>query len=91
MRVEVVYARAERQALLEVQVEAGSSVQCAIQSSGILDLFPEIDLARNRVGIFGVVCALEQKVQSGDRVEIYRPLIQDPKEARRRRATKKLN
>ncbi|MGH8558963.1 MAG: RnfH family protein [Methylococcales bacterium] len=90
IRVEVVYALPERQVLLAIEVQTGFDVKSAIEISGILEQFPEIDLARNSVGIFGSVCGLDQKLNPGDRVEIYRPLLHDPKEARRRRAAKKL-
>jgi putative ubiquitin-RnfH superfamily antitoxin RatB of RatAB toxin-antitoxin module len=55
----------------------------------LLTLFPEIDSSDLQVGVFGAVCKLEQLVRQADRIEIYRPLIHDPKEARRQRATKK--
>lgn len=90
IRVEVVYALTERQVLVPIDLEAGCDVKSAIEISGLLKLFPEIDLARNRVGIFGAVYGLDQKLNDGDRVEIYRPLLHDPKEARRRRAIKNL-
>lgn len=86
--VEVVYARPERQVLRSLDLPAGSTVKSAIEISGIIEQFPEIDLARNLVGIFGEVCPLDQPLNPGNRVEIYRPLIHDPKEARRRRAEK---
>lgn len=84
--VEVAYAMPEEQVLLKVEGEGGLTVRQAIERSGVLQLFPEIDLEQNRVGIFGKMTTLEQALQSGDRVEIYRPLIADPKEARKRRA-----
>jgi putative ubiquitin-RnfH superfamily antitoxin RatB of RatAB toxin-antitoxin module len=89
IRVEVAYALPETQVVLSTELHAGSTVQSAIEASGILEQFPEIDLARNRVGIFGSVCGLDQQLKPGDRIEIYRPLLHDPKEARRRRAAKK--
>jgi hypothetical protein len=58
----------------------------AIERSGIIERFPEIDLAKNKVGIFGKLAKLDKVLQPGDRVEIYRPLIADPKEARKKRA-----
>jgi len=67
-------------------VEEGTTVGVAIERSGILDEFPEIDLAVNRVGIFGKVAKLDAPLAPGDRVEIYRALIADPKESRKRRA-----
>lgn len=89
LRVEVAFATPERQPVLEVRVTAGTTVEQAIRLSGILGRCPEIDLAKNAVGIFGERARLDDVVQDGDRVEIYRPLIADPKEARRRRARAK--
>lgn len=86
IRVEVAYGLPDRQVLIEIAVDADCSVQSAIEQSGILEEFPEIDLKINRVGIFGTPCALDRKLQPGERVEIYRPLLQDPKESRRIRA-----
>jgi putative ubiquitin-RnfH superfamily antitoxin RatB of RatAB toxin-antitoxin module len=86
MRVEVVYALAQRQALYEVHLAPGQTVQEAVEASGVLAEFPEIDLHRNRVGIHAKLATLGTPLRDGDRVEIYRPLIADPKEARRRRA-----
>ena len=84
--VEVVYARADVQRLLEVEVPVGASLREVIERSGLLQQCPEIDLDRDPVGIFGRVLALDTQVTAGDRIEIYRPLQADPKEARRRRA-----
>lgn len=84
--VEVVYAAPERQRLVSVSVPAGARVAEAIAVSGVLQEFPEIDLTSNRVGIFGQLTRLDEVLRDGDRVEIYRPLIADPKEARRKRA-----
>ncbi|OGI44899.1 MAG: RnfH family protein [Candidatus Muproteobacteria bacterium RBG_16_64_11] len=86
--VEVVYATHTRQRLVELTVAPGTTVAEAIAASGILREFPEIDLRVNRVGIFGQLARLGDVVQAGDRVEIYRPLQADPKEARRQRARK---
>lgn len=86
--VQVCYATSERQVLKEVTLPAGSTVAVAIKSSGILDLFPDIDLDTNDVGVFSERRKLTDAVQDGDRVEIYRPLIADPREARRQRAGK---
>lgn len=86
MRIEVAYARPERQLVLSVELGAGASVEQAIVASGILQHFPEINLNDNAVGLFGKVCALQHALSEGDRVEIYRPLRIDPKEARRNRA-----
>jgi len=88
IKVEVVYALPEKQLLLEVEVEEGTNVQDAIKASGILNEFENIDLMVNKVGIWNRTCKLQDRLKEGDRVEIYRPLIADPKEARRARAEK---
>lgn len=85
--VQVVYATPAEQVSLPLQVRPGTSVREAIEISGLLDRFPGVDLAVNRVGIHGRLCALEDAVREGDRIEVYRPLRVDPKEARRLRAT----
>ncbi|WNV04903.1 RnfH family protein [Candidatus Methylospira mobilis] len=85
MLIEIAYAKPGRQRLLSLDVPAATTVQQAIEQSGIIVLFPEIDLNVNRVGIFSKPCKLDQILQAGDRVEIYRPLIADPKEARKKR------
>ena len=87
--VTVVYASPANQALREVVVDACSSVRRAIKASGLLDGFPEIDLSKNRVGIFGRLASLDTALQDGDQVEIYRPLAAGPNELRRRRAAAK--
>ncbi len=89
MRIEVAYATPQLQTVLEVQMPDGATVGDAIRASGVLERFPEIDLVQTAVGIFGERAALEATVRDGDRVEIYRPLVADPKEARRRRARKR--
>jgi len=86
INVEVVYALPEQQPLLTVQLAEGATVEDAIRASGVLDAHPEIDLARNKVGIFSKLVKLDESVRDRDRVEIYRPLIADPKEVRRKRA-----
>jgi hypothetical protein len=86
--VEVAYATPERQALIPVNLTANSTVEQAIEVSGILREFPEIDLSQQKVGIFGVVCSLDKTLNSEDRVEIYRPLLQNPMDARRGRLQK---
>jgi len=85
-KVEVAYARWDEQALLPVRGEVGLTVREAIDRSGILARFPEIDLAINKVGIFGKLAKLDQPLANGDRVEIYRPLIADPAQQRKKRA-----
>ena len=84
--VEVVYALPEKQYLYSVKVAKGSSVEQAIKASGLLELRTDIDLQQNKVGIFSRPVKLHDEVQSGDRIEIYRPLLADPKELRRQRA-----
>ncbi|MCB1799023.1 MAG: RnfH family protein [Gammaproteobacteria bacterium] len=84
--VEVVYARPGEQALEQLHVPANATVEAVIRRSGLLERFPEIDLASNKVGIFGKASALAATLNDGDRIEIYRPLIADPKEARKKRA-----
>ncbi len=84
--VEVVYALPERQYLKTVRLAEGSSVEQAIRASGLLELRAEIDLSSNKVGIYSRPVKLGDVVSDGDRVEIYRPLIADPKELRRIKA-----
>ena len=84
--VEVVYALPLQQPLLHVQLAEGATVEDAIRASGVLDAFPDIDLTKNKVGIFSKLVKLDETVRDRDRVEIYRPLIADPKEVRRKRA-----
>ncbi len=84
--VEVAYARPDRQLIVPLEVPEGTTVAEAIELSGILKEFPEIDLKRNKVGIFGRLTKLSTVLREGDRVEIYRPLIADPKAVRRARA-----
>ncbi len=87
-RVEVAYATPVRQEIIEVSVRPGTTVEQVIRASGVLERFPEIDLTRQHVGIFGETARLQDAVHDGDRVEIYRPLLADPKEARRKRAAR---
>ena len=84
--VELVYAKPGEQTLERLTVEAGETVESVINQSGLLERFPEIDLKTNKVGIFGKAAALTATLHDGDRIEIYRPLIADPKEARKKRA-----
>ena len=84
--VEVAYATVEKQHLLTLNVPADCTVAQAIERSGICDLCPDIDLAQHKLGVWGRLVKAEQVLQPRDRVEIYRPLKADPKEARRKRA-----
>jgi putative ubiquitin-RnfH superfamily antitoxin RatB of RatAB toxin-antitoxin module len=84
--VEVAYALPHEQLIVPVKVKTGITAEQAIQSSGILTKYPEIDLAINKIGIFGKLTKLDTSLRHLDRVEIYRPLIADPKEVRKQRA-----
>lgn len=84
--VEVAYALPDKQYLYSVKVPEGSSVEQAITASGLLEIRSDINLQQNKVGIFSRPVKLQDEVQSGDRIEIYRPLIADPKDLRRQRA-----
>lgn len=86
LKVEVAYAALDRQCLLLVEVPAGSTIREVIYASGILREFPCIDLAKQLVGVFSKRRTLEDTINDGDRIEIYRPLLIDPKEARRAKA-----
>lgn len=84
--VEVAFAKPDEQYLESLHVPATATVEQAIRQSQVLERFPEIDLAEAKVGVFGKVARLGDMLNEGDRVEIYRPLIADPKAARRKRA-----
>ena len=86
MKIEVAYALRHKQTLLNIEVDDNASVEDAIQQSNILKKYPEINLKKNKVGIFGKITSLDVKLREKDRVEIYRPLIADPKEVRKKRA-----
>lgn len=86
LRVEVAYALPDRQSLIGLELPAGSTAEEAIRRSGLLDDYPEIDLTVNAVGVFGRRCQLDTVLRDGDRVEVYRPLEADPREARRKLA-----
>ena len=84
--VEVAYALPDQQTIVALTVAADATVQEVIQASGLLDQYPNIDLQKNKVGVFGKLGKLTDTLHAGDRVEIYRPLIADPKEVRKQRA-----
>ena len=86
--VEVAYALPEKQYLQRVTLQQGATVEEAIRASGLLELRTDIDLSKNKVGIYSRAVKLADVLHDGDRVEIYRPLIADPKELRRQRAEK---
>lgn len=85
IKVEVAYAREDAQQILELLVNEGTTMEQAVEQSGILKIFPEIDINVNKLGIFGKLGKKTAELKAGDRVEIYRPLIADPKEVRRKR------
>lgn len=84
--VEVAYALPKQQIIVPINVAEGTTAEAAVIASGILEKFPEIDLAVNKLGIFGKLSKPDTELRHLDRVEIYRPLIADPKEVRRQRA-----
>ena len=88
IRVEVAYVEPPREFLHAVELDAGATVADAIAASGIADTFPALDAAQCKVGVFARPATHDRVLRDGDRVEIYRPLIVNPKEARRRRAQK---
>lgn len=90
LTVEVAYATPAQQKILRVSVPEGTNMVEAVRLSGILDIFPDIDLAGSKLGVFSKMVPKpeQQAVQDGDRIEIYRPLLIDPKQARMNRAKK---
>lgn len=88
IKIEVVYGVPDKQSILVVNVDIDCTIEDAILQSGILSLYPDIDLAKNKVGIWNHTAKLNAGLRDGDRIEIYRPLIADPKEVRKRRAEK---
>jgi hypothetical protein len=86
MKIEVVYALPESQALVSLQLPAGATVLQAVEASGFLTKFPEIDPAKNKFGVFAKLAKADTVLRDKDRVEIYRPLIADPKAVRKQRA-----
>jgi putative ubiquitin-RnfH superfamily antitoxin RatB of RatAB toxin-antitoxin module len=90
MRVEVVYALPGAEDSVSLEIASGATLRDAILASGVLRRHPEIDLGRQKIGVYGKVKAAEAAAADGDRIEIYRALVVEPKEARRRRAARKL-
>ena len=86
IEIEVVYALPDRQTLFKRSVPVGTTVADGIRLSGLLEKYSEIDLAVNKLGIFGKLAKADAVLRDKDRIEIYRPLIADPKEVRRKRA-----
>jgi putative ubiquitin-RnfH superfamily antitoxin RatB of RatAB toxin-antitoxin module len=88
IEIEVVYALPDKQVMRRMRVDEGTTAEQAVRLSGILDLFPQIDLSLNKLGVFGKVVKPGRILRDSDRVEIYRMLAVDPREARRRRVRK---
>jgi len=88
IHIEVVLAMPERQELIALEVNSGLTLAEAIAQSGVIEKFEDFELDTTKVGIFGLKASPDQLLREGDRVEIYRPLIADPKESRRQRALK---
>ena len=88
IQIEVVYGLPDKQELLTLPVSEGTTIEQAINESGISDIFSEIDLSVHKVGIWNRTAKLSDVLKDLDRIEIYRPLIADPKEVRKRRAEK---
>ncbi|MFA7555336.1 MAG: RnfH family protein [Spongiibacteraceae bacterium] len=88
--VEVAYALPNRQQIIALEVVEGTTAYAAVEQSGIVRQFPELELESSKMGIFGKVVAnpKAELLRAGDRIEIYRPLIADPKEVRKARAEK---
>lgn len=86
INIEIMYALPAEQKLYKLSVSPGTTVEQAIQTSGVLEQYPEIDLATNKLGIFGKLTRNDATLRDKDRIEIYRPLLADPKEVRRKRA-----
>lgn len=89
MKITVVYALPDRQEVRELVLDAGADLGVALEASGLLREFPEIEGQGLAVGIYGQVASREATLNPGDRVEIYRPLTLEPKEARRKRVKKR--
>ncbi len=89
LNIEVAYALPHKQQIVVVEVAVGTTVLEAVKQSTITQVFPEIDVDSVKMGIFGKAVKAQQEVKAGDRIEVYRPLISDPKASRKARADKK--
>ena len=89
INVEVAYALPQKQKIVTVELHTGATVEEALHASNMTQFFPELDIAAAKVGIFGKSTKRTHELRDGDRVEIYRPLISDPKAKRKARAAKK--
>jgi putative ubiquitin-RnfH superfamily antitoxin RatB of RatAB toxin-antitoxin module len=86
LNIEVIYALPNKQEIIVRKLPAGATARQAIEASGLLLKYPEIDLAKSKIGVFAKLTKPDTVLRDGDRVEIYRPLIADPKEVRKQRA-----
>ncbi|MCK9284722.1 MAG: RnfH family protein [Rhodocyclaceae bacterium] len=86
IEIQVVYARPERQELVSLKLPAGATLRQAVEASGLMQKYPEIDLATGKFGLYAKLSKSDAVLRNRDRVEIYRPLIADPKEVRKQRA-----
>lgn len=86
IRAEVAYATPDRQLIIPVEIAEGATLEQAIVQSRLQEQFPEIQLQTAKVGVFGKLSKLSAIARAGDRIEIYRPLLADPKEVRKKRA-----
>lgn len=86
IQVQVCYALRDKQELVNLKLSEGATVQQALEASGLLAKHPEIDLKKNKFGIFAKLSKVDTVLRDRDRIEIYRPLIADPKEVRKQRA-----
>lgn len=86
LNIEVCYAMSNKQELVRIKLDAGATLQQALEASGLLEKYPEIDLKKNKFGIWNKLSKADAVLRNQDRVEIYRPLIADPKEVRKQRA-----
>lgn len=86
MKIEVCYALPAKQEIVTVELSAQAALADAVKASGLIEKHPEISLEEGKFGVYGKICRSDTLLREGDRVEIYRPLIADPKEVRRKRA-----
>jgi putative ubiquitin-RnfH superfamily antitoxin RatB of RatAB toxin-antitoxin module len=86
IKIEMVYALPHEQTLLKLEVPANSTIADALKLSGLTEKYPEIDLEKGKFGVFGKLSKTDAILREKDRIEIYRPLLADPKEVRRKRA-----
>lgn len=86
LNIEVCYALAEKQEIVRLRLPDGATLGQALEASGLLEKYPEIDLKKNKFGIYAKLSKVDAMLRDHDRVEIYRPLIADPKEVRKQRA-----